>query len=210
MTLQVQRFSIVSSRPSDEIVTKLTATIGHPDINAFHHAVAAARTIAELEEVVHGAIGSSELMEFMHFDSGEVLRKEQGGQGPKNLRLVVGNPLIMKDMAKTVPDSASYAPVTVLVDERADGVHLSYNLMASLLAPYGSETALVIATDLDEKVERLFPRNPNFYQREDGDEKQKNSHQSDRIGFPKCLAWPDGCCGQGQIHVESAEWARVL
>ena len=36
-------------------------------------------------------------------------------------------------MAKHVPDAGSYAPVTVLVDERADGVHLSYDKMASLL-----------------------------------------------------------------------------
>lgn len=156
ITVQVQRFSVVSSRPFDEIITKLTETIGRPNLPAFHSAVTAAETLAELEDVVHGAIGSSELMEFMRFDSGEVLRKEQGGRGPNMLRLVVGNPLIMKEMAKPVPDAASYAPVTILVDERADGVHLSYDLMASLLAPYGSETALVIARDLDEKVERLL------------------------------------------------------
>ena len=77
-------------------------------------------------------------MEFVRFDAGEVLRKERGGRGPKILRLVVGNPLIMKEMARTVPDAASYAPVTILVDERADGVHLSYDSMASLIAPYGS------------------------------------------------------------------------
>src|SRR5215216_6401160 len=81
---------------------------------------------------------------------------EQGGQGPKMLRLVVGNPVIMKEMAKTVPDAASYAPVTILVDERAGGVHLSYDSMASLLAPYGSETALVVARDLDAKIENLL------------------------------------------------------
>jgi len=77
--------------------------------------------------VVHGAIGSSDLMEFIRFDAGEVLRKERGGQTPKILRLVGGNPVIMKEMAKTVPDAASYAPITILVDERADGVHLSYD-----------------------------------------------------------------------------------
>ena len=49
-------------------------------------------------------------MEFVRFDAGEVLRKERNGQGPKLLRLVVGNPLIMKEMAKTVPDAAAYAP----------------------------------------------------------------------------------------------------
>src|SRR5205814_6089925 len=154
--MRVQRFSVVSSRPFEELVSRITATIGHPDMNAFHSAVAAARTAADLEELVHGVIGSSELMEFARFDAGEVLRKERGGQEPKILRLVVGNPLIMKEMARTVPDAASYAPVTILIDERANGVHLSYDLMASLLAPYGSEAALVIARDLDTKVETLL------------------------------------------------------
>jgi hypothetical protein len=152
----VRRISVVSHRPFEEIVRRLTATIGHPEMNAFHNAVAAATTFAELEAVVHGAIGASDLMEFMRFDSGDVLRKERGGQGPKMLRLVVGNPLIMKEMAKAVPDAASYAPVTILIDERSDGVHLSYDSMASLLAPYGSEAALVVARDLDAKIKNLF------------------------------------------------------
>ena len=34
--------------------------------------------------------------------SGDVLRKERGGPRPTMLRLVVGNPLIMKEMAKPV------------------------------------------------------------------------------------------------------------
>jgi hypothetical protein len=55
-------------------------------------------------------------------------------------------------MAKTVPDAASYAPITILVDERADGVHLSYNSMASLIAPYGSAPALAVAAELDAKI----------------------------------------------------------
>ncbi len=154
--IRVQRFTLVSSRPFDEIVRRLTATIGRPDISAFHGAINSATTVAELERVVHGAIGSSELMEFARFDAGEVLRKSQGGQGPKILRLVVGNPLIMKEMAKTVPDAAAYAPVTILVDERADGVHLSYDSMVSLLASYGSQSALAVAMDLDVKVESLL------------------------------------------------------
>ena len=58
----------------------------------------------------------------------------------------------MKEMARTVPDAASYAPITILVDERADGVHLSYDCMASLIAPYGSEPALAVATELDAKI----------------------------------------------------------
>ena len=152
----VRRVSVVSSKPFGEVVRNLTATIGRPDVSAFHEALAAATTPAELEEVVRGAVGPSDLMEFARFDSGGVLRKERGGQGPRMLRLVVGNPLIMKEMAKAVPDAASYAPVTILVDERADGVHLSYDSMASLLAPYGSQAALAVAGELDAKVELLL------------------------------------------------------
>jgi uncharacterized protein (DUF302 family) len=154
--VQVRRVSVVSSRPFEEIVLRLTATIGHPDMNAFHKAVAAATTVADLQEVVQEAIGSSNLMEFVRIDAGNVLRKERGAHGPKILRLVVGNPLIMKEMVRTVPDAASYAPITILVDERADGVHLSYDSMASLIAPYGSEPALAVATDLDTKIVSLL------------------------------------------------------
>jgi hypothetical protein len=75
---------------------------------------------------------------------------------PKIVRLVIGNPLIMKEMAKRVPDAGSYAPVTVLVDERPDGVHLTYDKMASFLAPYRDEDALAVARDLDTKIERLL------------------------------------------------------
>jgi hypothetical protein len=96
--VSVRRVSVVSSRPFEDIVRRLTATIGHPDMHAFHKALAAATTVADLEAVVQGAIGSSDLMEFVRFDAGEVLCKERGAQGPKILRLVVGNPLIMKEM----------------------------------------------------------------------------------------------------------------
>ena len=154
--VKVRRFSVVSCRPFEEIVKRLTSTIGHPDMKAFHAAIAEATTLADLEEVVQGSIGPSDLMEFVRFDAGEVLRKERGGQGPKILRLVVGNPLIMRKMAKVVPDAASYAPVTILISERADGVHLSYDSMESLLAPYGSEAACAVAKELDAKIESLL------------------------------------------------------
>ncbi len=79
-----------------------------------------------------------------------------GRDKPRMVRLIMGNPLIMQQMARQVPDAGSYAPVTVLVDERSDGVHISYDRMASLLASYGSPDALAVARDLDKKVETLL------------------------------------------------------
>ena len=69
---------------------------------------------------------------------------------------MIGNPLIMKEMVKHVPDAGSYAPVTILVDERPDGVHVAYDTMAGLLAPYGNPDALAVARDLDSKIESLL------------------------------------------------------
>jgi nitrilase len=164
----VRRLSVISSRPFDEIVRRLTATIGLPDMKAFLSALESAASAAELEEIVRAAIGPSDLMEFARsFDAGEVLRKEGGGRGPRILRLLVGNPLIMKEMARTTPDAASYAPVTILVDERADGVHLSYDSMASLIAPYGSQAALVVCQG-SRRQDRAFARHGRAVKNRDG------------------------------------------
>jgi uncharacterized protein (DUF302 family) len=95
-------------------------------------------------------------MLFMKLDIGAVLRKESGLARPKAHRFVIGNPLIMKEMVKEVPEAGSYAPITLLVDERQDGVHLGYDKMESFLAPYGSVKALDVARNLDEKVEKLM------------------------------------------------------
>jgi hypothetical protein len=54
---------------------------------------------------------------------------------PKSVRLIMGNPLIMQSMTRLVPDAGSYAPVTVLIDQRPDGVHMSYDEMASFFDP---------------------------------------------------------------------------
>jgi uncharacterized protein (DUF302 family) len=108
--VEVERFSLISSRPFDKILAAIKAAIG----------------------------------------------QATDRDKPRMVRLIVGNPLIMQQMARHVPDAGSYAPVTVLVDERSDGVHISYDRMASLLAPYRNSEALAVARDLDKKVETLL------------------------------------------------------
>jgi uncharacterized protein (DUF302 family) len=147
---------VVSSKPFDEIAARLDENVGHPNMSAFRRNISAAKSEPELETVVPGAVGPSGLMEFARFDVGEVLRKEIGIMVRKSLRLVLGNPVIMKQMVKVVPDAGAYAPITILIDERPNGVHLSYDRMASFLAPYGNSEALTVARDLDSKVEALL------------------------------------------------------
>ena len=154
--IEIERFSLTTSKPFDEVVAGVNAAIGHPDMAEFARATHEARSFAELKNAVEKGLSKAGLMQFMQLDHGAVLRKESGSDKPKIIRFIIGNPLIMKEMAKHVPDAGSYAPVTVLVDERPDGVHISYDRMASLLAPYRNSEALVVARDLDEKVEALL------------------------------------------------------
>jgi uncharacterized protein (DUF302 family) len=154
--ITVERFSLTSSKPFEEVVRAVDAAIGHPEMNAFLKSIATARTFTELENTVRQAVGSSDLMEFARFDLGEVLRKDHSSAAPRILRLVAGNPVTMKKMAEHVPDAGSYAPISILIDERPDGVHLSYDRMESLLAPYGNREASKVAKDLDSKVEALL------------------------------------------------------
>ena len=154
--IEIERFSLTSSKRFDQVVAALDAAIGHPDMAEFGRSTHEARSFAELKRAVEKGLSEGGLMLFMQLDHGAVVRKETGRDSPRIIRFVIGNPLIMMQMAKHVPDAGSYAPVTVLVDERADGVHLSYDRVASLLAAYGNRDALWVAEDLDNKVETLL------------------------------------------------------
>ena len=154
--VEIERLSVRSTKPFDAVVATLKAGVGRLDLIEFAKASKSAGNFSELEKVIGRDMGPTGLMLFIELDHGAVLRKETGRDKPKMVRLVVGNPLIMKEMAMHVPDAGSYAPVTVLVDERADGVHLSYDRMESLLALYENAAASKVARDLDAKVEALL------------------------------------------------------
>src|SRR5713101_7035603 len=154
--IEMERFSLTTSKWFDEVISSVNAAIGHPDMAEFGRSTHEAHSFAELKSAVEKGLSKAGLMLFMQLDQGAVMRKETDGETPRIVRLLIGNPLIMKEMAKHVPDAGSYAPVTVLVDERSDGVHLSYDKMVSFLAPYENKEALKVAQDLDLKVEHLL------------------------------------------------------
>jgi uncharacterized protein (DUF302 family) len=152
----MERLTVTSSKSFENVVAALGAAVGHPNMSEFQNEIAATNTYAEMEDIIRRGLGKSGFMEFARFDLGAILRKEQGTETPKIVRFIIGNPLVMKEVVKRVPDAGSYAPVTVLIDERPNGVSLSYDTMAGLLAPYGSADALKMARDLDLKVEKLL------------------------------------------------------
>jgi uncharacterized protein (DUF302 family) len=154
--VDVVRFSLTSSKPFDAVVAMLRSAVGRPDMIEFFRETRATNDFRDLERVVQKGLGRTGLMLFAEFDLGDILRRETGSEAPKIIRFVVGNPLIMKEMVKHVPDAGSYAPITILIDERHDGVHLSYDQMESYLLRYGNAEALAVARDLDAKVNTLL------------------------------------------------------
>lgn len=154
--VDVERFSLTSSKPFDVVVAAFKSAVGQPDIVEFFKETRATNSFPDLERVVQRSLGRTDLMLFAQFDLGDILRRETGSKTPNIMRFVVGNPLIMKEMVKHVPEAGSYAPVTVLIDERTDGVHVSYDKMESYLLHYGSSEALTVARALDAKITTLL------------------------------------------------------
>src|SRR6266853_6606492 len=154
--IEIERFTLTSSKPFDGIISDLKAAVGQPDIAAFWRSTHRAQSITDLESTIEKAVGQTGLMLFVEFDHGAIVRKGTGRATPRMIRFLIGNPLIMRQMVQHVPDAGSYAPVTILIDERPDSVHISYDRMASFLAPYQNAAALNVARELDAKVEALL------------------------------------------------------
>jgi uncharacterized protein (DUF302 family) len=154
--LKVERLSLVSDKPFERVLAAIRNGIGHPNMNKLWEAIWSADSFQKVEAIVKSALGPTGLMQFGEFDDGGFIRKDRGEGTPRSMRLLIGNPLIMKQMTEHVPDAAAYAPVTILIDEREAKVHLSYDRMSSLLSGYDNPEATKIAEGLDLKIETLM------------------------------------------------------
>jgi hypothetical protein len=153
--VHVRRIGIVSEKPFEEVIAALDAGLSRPNMGEYINRLMQAASFEEMQKITQSTQGKFGLMEFVRFDLGAMISKASGTQ-KRCIRLLAGNPLTMQSMAKHVIDAGSYAPVTILIDERADGVHLTYDEMASFLEPYGNTEALQVARDLDAKVKNLL------------------------------------------------------
>jgi len=151
-----ERVTLTSARKFSEVVAHVERALGRPNVGELFRKLQAAETPEEVNQLVADAAGPLELMEFMRFDLGLMLQKDAPPIERKVLRLIVGNPVTMREMLRGTPDAGSYAPVTLLIDERQGGVQLSYDRVASALASTGDPHAFQVARDLDAKVEALL------------------------------------------------------
>lgn len=156
-TVPIQRVTVRSDRPFDDVVAAVYAGLGRTDDFAgLNRQSLAARDRDEFDAVIEPVAGSSGLIEFLTLDLGGVLAIRDPDRSRRMLRIIAGNPVTMSKMTATVPDAGSYAPVTILVADRDAGVTLSYDRVASAIAPYAGQEASSVAEALDDAVLTLL------------------------------------------------------
>src|SRR6266702_7514687 len=104
--VEIERFTLISSKQFDEVVAALDAGIGHPDMADFGRSTREARSFVELKNAVEKGLSKAGLMLFMQLDHGAILRKETGHDTPKMIRWIVAKPeVIQTGSGRLVPGS---------------------------------------------------------------------------------------------------------
>jgi uncharacterized protein (DUF302 family) len=151
--LAIRRVTVTSAHSFDDVVAAVYAGLAR--IGNFAAALADWRNAPDRESfdaAVQPLTGPSGLIEFLSLDHGAAVTVRYPDRGYRLLRIIAGNPVTMSTMTVTTPDAGSYAPVTILIAERPRGVTLSYDRVASAIAPYGNAEASAVAASLDDAV----------------------------------------------------------
>ncbi len=154
--ISVDRFCIQSSKSFEDVLLGLEKVIGRPNMGTLQLQLDQAPSLIDFQRLVQAAVGSADLMEFLRLDLGGAMVKDPAVKAFKIVRIIAGNPLIMKRMVEHVPDAGSNAPVTILVYEAQGKVNICYDTMTSFLSSYQDEQALEVARELDSKVRKLL------------------------------------------------------
>jgi uncharacterized protein (DUF302 family) len=156
-TVPIRRVTVSTERPFDDVAAAVYAGLGRvPDFRGLVKRWSTARDAEEFEAIVGAVSGSSGLIEFLSLDLGAALTIRDPARSRRLLRIIAGNPVTMSKMAATVTDAGSHAPITILIAERTEATTLSYDRIASAIAPYASEEASAVATALDDAVVTLL------------------------------------------------------
>jgi uncharacterized protein (DUF302 family) len=156
-TVEIRRVTVTTDRAYDDVVEAIREGLGQSgSVGALQQQWNAAGSREEFDELVRPLAGPSGLIEFLSLDLGAVLDIRDPRRSRRMTRIIAGNPVTMSKMAATTPDVGSYAPVTLLVVERPEGVTVSYDQLTSAIEPYADAEALAVARELDAAVLALL------------------------------------------------------
>lgn len=156
----LRRHVFDTDRSFSDVLDGIYGGISQPDIQSLFREIAASTSYDQLSSLVEQAQGSAGLMVFLRLDLDGALALDPEApdwHGRHLVRLIAGNPVTMGQLTRHVADAGSYAPVTLLVEEKPDGgTRVSYDSVASALAPYDDPAASKVAGRLDTEVLTLL------------------------------------------------------
>jgi hypothetical protein len=156
----VRRHVFDSERPFPDVLDAIFGGISQPDIEALFGELARSTSYEQFSSLVRQAQGSAGLIRFMELDLDRALTLDplaRDRAGCRLVRLIAGNPVTMGEMTRHVADAGSYAPVTILVEEKpGGGTRVAYDSVASAIAPYRDAAASQVAQGLDAEVLELL------------------------------------------------------
>jgi uncharacterized protein (DUF302 family) len=155
-TVALERTEFVSRRTFDQTLAGIRVGLGHPRFGEFSERVGAIDDWDEFRLAVEAEAGSSGLIVFLELDLGSVIARDPEATGYKIVRIITGNPVTMESMTRTTPGIGALAPVTILVFEAEDGVHVRYDTITSAIGTEISESASIVARQLDAAVLSLL------------------------------------------------------
>jgi uncharacterized protein (DUF302 family) len=160
LDVQIRRHVFDSERPFPDVLDTIFGGISRPDIEALFGKLAASNSYEQFSSLVRQAQGSAGLIRFMELDLDRALTLDPQARdraGRRLVRLIAGNPVTMGEMTRQVADAGSYAPVTILVEEKpGGGTRVAYDTVASAIAPYRDAAASQVAQRLDTEVLELL------------------------------------------------------
>jgi uncharacterized protein (DUF302 family) len=152
----MRRHVFDTERPFSAVLDGIFGGISRPDIEALFGKLAVSTSYEQFSSLVQEAQGSAGLMRFLQLDLDSALTLDPRAPdwtGRRLVRLIAGNPVTMGQMTRHVADAGSYAPVTILIQERPDGgTRVAYDSVVSALAPYHDAAASQVAEQLDTEV----------------------------------------------------------
>jgi uncharacterized protein (DUF302 family) len=155
-TVALERHELISDKPFDEVLAAVHAGLGEVDFAAFQRRLALLGDWNAFQAAVAEQAGSSGLLVFLELDLGSVVARDPAAHGYRVVRVIAGNPVTMESMVRSSPAAGAYAPVTMLVFEREDGVHLRYDTLISAADGQLSAEARQHAAELDDAVLSLL------------------------------------------------------
>jgi uncharacterized protein (DUF302 family) len=158
LMIPIRRHIFDSALEFQTVLDGIYSGISRPDFARLFDQLGATESFDEFTSLVEQAQGSAGLMRFLELDLDQALVRDPRVSSPRRLvRLIAGNPVTMEAMTRHAPDAGSYAPVSILVQERPEGgCRVAYDSVVSAIEPYGKPAASQVAEELDNKVLSLL------------------------------------------------------